>query len=373
MHVLLVIDSLASGGAQRQLSELAIGLQAIPGVRATVLVYYEADFFAARLREAGVPLVRVPKPPGPDPRLALRMSAWLRENRPDVVHAFLLRPALWARLATWLLPRRERPPLVASERDSVIAATAYEGRLQRFVYGHCEAATANAEPVARLIVERLGVARERVHYLPNGIDLEVWDRDAEQPCPIALESDCFNVALIGGLRPQKNHALLFEALRLLGPGATARWRVWCVGGHTMGEAAADAVHEKASGLESLVRFAQPVRNVASLVSRLDTVVLPSFHEGFPNVVLEAMASRVPVVASPVGDVPNLVANGEVGFVVPNDDARALADALQRLDAMGPQGRAALGAAGRRCVEERYPMSAVARRYLALYRSLGANP
>ena len=73
MHVLLVIDSLASGGAQRQLVELAIGLRAQPGVTSTVLVYYEADFFGERLREQGVPLVRLQKPPGPDPRLALRM------------------------------------------------------------------------------------------------------------------------------------------------------------------------------------------------------------------------------------------------------------------------------------------------------------
>lgn len=372
MHVLLVIDSLASGGAQRQLTELAVALHAIDGVCATVLVYYEADFFAARLHEAGVPLVRLRKPPGPDPRLALRMRGWLREHRPDVVHAFLLRPALWARLATWLLPRRTRPPVVASERDSVIAGTPGEARLQRFVYGRCEAATANAEPVARSIVERLGVAPERVHYLPNGIDLREWDRRAAEPCPFELEPGAFHVALIGGLRPQKNHALLFEALRRLGPERTAHWRVWCVGGHTMGEDAARAVHARAAGLEAVVRFVQPVRNVAALVSRLDAVVLPSLHEGFPNVLLEAMASRVPVVASPVGDVANLVADGEVGFVVPNDDPAPLAEALARLDAMGPEGRARLGAAGRRRVEERYPMEVVAGRYLALYRELGAG-
>jgi glycosyltransferase involved in cell wall biosynthesis len=93
--------------------------------------------------------------------------------------------------------------------------------------------------------------------------------------------------------------------------------------------------------------------------KLDALVIPSHYEGFPNVLLEAMASRLPTVATPVGDVPNLLEDGRTGFLVPLGDAAALARALERLEEMGPEGRRALGERARAVVEERYRIEVVA--------------
>jgi starch synthase len=261
--------------------------------------------------------------------------------------------------------------LIASERDTVIGATSRQRWLQRLAYRGSDAVTANSALAAQAIVTRLGVAPERVHYVPNGIDLAAWDRAGESPCPLALEAGRFHLALVGRLEPQKNHALLIEALRRIEPARRADWVVWCVGAETGGRAFAHDVEARAraAGLAESVRFVPPTAAVAALMRRLDLLVLPSRHEGFPNVVLEAMASRLPVVASRVGDVPSLLEDGSTGFVFDSEDADGLADALLRARALAPDDRAALVARARAVVEQRYGIDAVAALHVRLYQAL----
>jgi glycosyltransferase involved in cell wall biosynthesis len=299
------------------------------------------------------------------------MRAWLAAERADVVHAFMLNPSLWSLLAVRTLRPARRPALVASERDTVIGRSVRQRWLQRLAYRGADAVTANAAPAVEAIVTRLGVPRGRVHYVPNGIDLAAWDLAARGPCPLAREPGRFHLALIGRLEPQKNHALLIEALRRIEPARRAGWLVWCVGAETGGRAFARDVEERAraAGLTECVRFVPPTPGVPALMRALDLLVLPSRHEGFPNVVLEAMASRVPVVASRVGDVPSLLEDGRTGFVFESEDADGLAHALLRASALAPAAREALVERARAVVEERYGIDAVAATHARLYESL----
>lgn len=363
--IAFAIDSLSSGGAQRQLVELAAALARRRRFAPSVLVYHPHDFFAPRLQEARVPIVRVARHGTRDPRFPLRFAAALRERGVRLVHAFLFTPAFWAWLATRAMGAG-RPALVPAQRDSFVARSAGEKWLQRLVYRTSDAVTTNAEPVAEQLVARIGVARDRVQYLPNGIDLARWDGAARRACPIALEPGRFHVALIGGLRPQKNHALLFRALRLVPEPERSAWRVWCVGDASSGPEAAQRVRDEleASGLGGIVRIVPAVPDVAAFVARLDAVVLTSTHEGFPNVLLEAQASRVPVVSTRVGDVANLVEDGGSGFLT-GFEAGEIARALSRLSADAAL-RAQLGARGRAIVEARYTMDHVADLHEAFY-------
>lgn len=374
MHVVFVIDGLGSGGAQRQLVELAVHLQRRGEARCSVLVYHPADFFEARLREGGVSLLRLRKRLPVDPSVAWGIRRFLADARADVVHAYLWFPSLWSLLAVRSLPAARRPVFVSSERSSMIAWSRTTALVQRFVYRRADAVTANARDVVRTIHERLGVPRERLHHIPNGIDLERWDADAREPSPLALEPGCFHLGLIGGLRgSEKGHTVLFQALERLGPERTRSWRVWCVGGF-YGQRGLSEIEQAvaARGLAEVVRIVPPVRNVAALMTRLDAVVLPSLHEGFPNVVLEAMASRRPVVVTPVGEVPSLVADGVAGFHAKTGDPVTLARALDGLASLPPEERRAMGERGRAVVEERYAMARVAEAHLALYRKLLAD-
>jgi len=106
-------------------------------------------------------------------------------------------------------------------------------------------------------------------------------------------------------------------------------------------------------------------DVGALLDELDVLALPSWTEGLPLVVLEAMAHGKPVVATPVGGTPELVTDGETGLLVPPRDPKALAAALQRLLDDAELSRR-LGEAGRRRVEERFSLDAMNRRVLQIY-------
>jgi glycosyltransferase involved in cell wall biosynthesis len=374
VHLVYAIDCLGSGGAQRQLVELARRVRLATAWPVSCLVYRSDDFYADRLRDVGIDPVLIAKRWKLDPRLPLRMAAWLREGGADVVHAFMTVPALWTLLALRCIAAARRPALIASERDESIATTRAQGWMQRIAYHGSDAVTANAEVSARAIEERLGVPSERVHYLPNGIDLEHWDRLATEPCPLTLEPGLFHLALVGRLQPQKNHALLLEALGRIDPGQRARWRVWFIGEATGGQRFLRGIEEQITrkSLQDTVRLVPPTPGIASLMRRLDLLVLPSRHEGFPNVLLEAMASGLPVVASRVGDVPNLVEDRRTGLLFENGDVEGLVGALSCIHEMPQAERAALGARARAVVEQRFSIGALAEAHIRLYERVAAQ-
>jgi glycosyltransferase involved in cell wall biosynthesis len=373
LHLVYAIDHLGSGGAQRQAVELGLHF-AGSGLRVSYLVYHPHDFFAPRLAGSSARVVRIPKRARLDPGFPLRIAAWLAAERPDVLHAFLLAPSFWSLLAVRRLARGRRPAFVVGERNTKVGEGLTERALQRFVYRRADAVTANSALAARLLCERLGVPEERIHYLPNGIDLAAWDRARSEPCPLALAPGRFQVGVIGRLEPQKGQRLVLEALSLLAPERRARLAVWLVGGETRGGAYPAELRAEIArrGLGDVVRIEPPVAAVAALFARLDALVLPSQREGFPNVLLEAMASGLPCIATRVGDVPQMISDGESGRVVPPGDAAALARALEELLEAEPEARAALGRRARAEVEKRWQLPAVAEQHLALYRELAAR-
>jgi glycosyltransferase involved in cell wall biosynthesis len=122
------------------------------------------------------------------------------------------------------------------------------------------------------------------------------------------------------------------------------------------------------GVRERVVFAGYRPDATALLAELDVFVLPSWVEGLPIVVLEAMAQRKPVVATPVGGTPELVADGETGLLVPPRDPEALAAALRRL-LEDPDLARRLGEAGRARVAERFTAAQQTRRVLELYDEL----
>jgi len=120
-----------------------------------------------------------------------------------------------------------------------------------------------------------------------------------------------------------------------------------------------------------VRFTgfQSQEEVAALLATAHAFVLPSFAEGVPVVLMEAMASGLPVIATRITGVPELVEDGVSGFLVPPGDAGALARAMNRLAALPDRG-AAMGTSGRARVAEEFDIAKEAVRLAALYRGEG---
>jgi glycosyltransferase involved in cell wall biosynthesis len=366
------IDSLASGGAQRQSVEMAVSLVERKRASVTFMVYHENDFFSARLRAAGIEILHVPKRSRYDLRFPFTLRDALIKTRPDLVHSFLLSPSCWAATALRLMRPSDRPLLVTSERNCLIGRNLREKVVQRFAYGAGDIVTANAEHVGDLIHQRLKIARDRIRYIPNGIDLGVWDQELEQPPNPVLDESKFNIGLIGRFSAQKNHLLLLRALSRIDSQVTKDWRVWFFGSSSADTSCRDEVEAEIARLSlgSIIRIMEPHPHIATMMKQMSAMVLPSIHEGFPNVVLESLASSVPVVATKVGDIENLVDDGESGFLVPSQDEEALANALIRLHELRREDRAGMGEAGRRKVEAKYPIETITDVYFDLYQQLG---
>ena len=252
----------------------------------------------------------------------------LARFRPDVVLSYWLYPdAYGAMLAT----RRAGVPLVAGARGSDIRVRdAISQRLTRRVVRDAARLLVVSADLGRLAVQRYGAAASRVRVIPNGCDAATFhlaDRAAaRQALGIAPEAEL--VLYVGRLVAEKGLRELFSAIGQL---ATQRPKLQLVlvgGGPMQAEAGSLAA---AAGNVRLAGALAPA-DVAQWMAAADVVTLPSYSEGHPNVLVEALACGRPVVASEVGGIPEVVDAGNGVLVRPRDAAdlaRGLDQALGR--------------------------------------------
>ena len=208
------------------------------------------------------------------------------------------------------------------------------GRLER-AFASADLLVCNSEYTRRTYLEQ-GLPEDRVVTVALGCDPDAF-APAERP------PERFTVLFIGRERYAKGALELADAARALPAGS----RLWLSG-------RADPVTEQAlAGVRAEVRFLGPVpsNRMPGLYREASVLALPSYSEGFGMVVLEAMASGLPVVVSDRVGAATLVRNGEAGLVVPAGDADALSDALRSLEG-DPDRCASAGAAGRAVAEAR---------------------
>lgn len=222
----------------------------------------------------------------------------------------------------------------------------------------------------RLIVEECGdEVADRVVVIHCGADPSVFARNDDTAREGARNGSRpddarLRIVCVASLEEVKGHRYLLEACRLLAERGID-FRCDLVGGGSLRRTLEKHVDE--AGLRDRVFMHGPVPrpDVRRLLSRADVAVLPSVptpsgrREGIPVALMEAMMSGIPVVASAVSGIPELVGDGEAGFLVPPGDPWTLADRLEEL-AGSPDRRAAFGQVGRTIVEREFDLETGAR-------------
>jgi glycosyltransferase involved in cell wall biosynthesis len=214
----------------------------------------------------------------------------------------------------------------------------------------------------RRAYERQGYAEGRIEVVYNGVEL-AGDTAPDLRVELGLPADAALIGEVARLCDVKGQRELIQALP-----EVSEARLVLVGADLeQGGAFQASLEDEAErlGVRDRVVFAGRRPDADAVLGAFDIVALPSWTEGLPLVVLEAMARRRPVVATPVGGTPEVVADGETGFLVPPRDPQTLARALRRL-LDDPALRWRMGDAGRRRVEEHFSADAMTRRVLALY-------
>lgn len=365
-RVVLVANGLGCRGAEAQLLRLArmlaergdeVGILSV----VPVVEHPEVDRLAVPVAALDV---------GPFARGARAIASGariLRDWAPDTLISFAYRANLLGRIAGRLAGV---PTIVSSIRNEHVGTRTRELAL-RGTDNLATVTTTNSSRCARGLVDRRVVPADRLVVVPNGIDARPYRTDASRRAAVraalGLRDGEFLWLSVGRLYEQKDHASLLHAL------AYPAWSR-----PTVAIAGDGPLRRQLESLGAQLRIDPPVlflglrRDVPDLLGAADGMVLSSAWEGSPNVVLEAMAAGVPVVATDVGGVPELVRSGETGFVVPPHDARALSIAMGLVMALPIEARRNMGAWAREFVECRHSLDAMRRSWFATLDRCGAG-
>ncbi len=381
-RILRVIARLNMGGPALHVSYLTKGLEN-RGYHTTLVAGKLArgedsmSYVADELGVEVVPLVAMHRDVSPvyDPVAVTRLVCEIRRVRPHILHTHTAKAGAVGRAAA-LLAGDARPPVIVHTYHGHVlrgyfdpVRTQFFRETERALARHTNRLIAVGPQVRDDLVE-LGVApAEKFSVIRLGIDLEsrvlTADRRAEFRHLFGIPEDRFVVGWIGRMTAIKrvpDILAAFKALRDRGVEATL-----CLVGDGPDR---DAVEQLASdlGIVRDILFVGYQRDVAPYYAFFDAFLLPSANEGTPVVAIEALASERPVVATRVGGVPDVVDDGEDGFLVEVGDIPALADRLEQL-ARDPELRARMGKAGRERVVPRYRVERLVDDVDTLYREL----
>ncbi len=362
LNVLQLIPTLDRSGAEKQLVLLAKGLPK-DRFRVEVAALTRLGPLESELRDAGIPVTLIKKPLKFDPFALVRLARFLKRKKFDVLQTWVFAANSYGRAAAKLAGT---PVVVTAE----MAVDLWKGKghlaLDRKLAGWCDNVVGNSRAVVDFY-QNAGLPIEKLSLIYSGIPIEDppavdagevrrafgWDADA----PLAI--------FVGRLMPQKGVDVLVAALDLL-QHVRPKLRTLIVGDGPLQDELEETAHQ--FQLLDKVKFLGHRDDVPTLLAAADFLVLPSRYEGLPNVVLEAMTYRKPVVATAAPGTTETVIDGETGLLVPIDDVNALAKAMRTLVDDGEL-RSRLGAAGRARVESEFGVNAMVAHFAELYEKL----
>lgn len=255
------------------------------------------------------------------------LHAPLRDFAPEVVLAYWLYPDAYGAM---LAARRARLPLVVGARGSDLRVRDRISRaLTRSVLHSARRILVVSEDLGRVAVDGYGADPRRIRVIPNGCDAAIFhpqDRGAARAA-LGIPEQARLVVYIGRLVPEKGLRELLDAMDMLA-GTDPAVSLAMIGEGPMRAELEARIAAMPAGRARLVG-AQPPADVARWMAAADLVTLPSYSEGHPNVLVEAAACGRPVVATPVGGIPEVV-DGATGILVPPRDAPALAGGLREV-------------------------------------------
>ncbi|MEA1051478.1 glycosyltransferase [Lamprobacter modestohalophilus] len=307
------------------------------------------------------------------------MAAFIRAQQADVVHCLLPNGYFYGTFATLLARRR---CIVMSRLGLNVYQAQYPGfsRLERQVLHRLvRVAVGNAKRVLQELVDE-GLPERKLFLLYNGIDTEAF-----RPCPVAreaarnalgLDPDAFVMSVVANLHPYKGHADLLRALALAHKQLALDWVLLVAGRDQLGQRAVCENLAAELGISAQVKFLGPRDDIAALLAASDLQVHPSHQEALPNSIIEAMAAELPVIATRVGGIPELIEDGVNGLLVEPQRPEALAAAIVQLS-RAPDVRRAMGQCSGLKVREHFTLERSVERYQQLYMKVagrsGAGP
>lgn len=355
---MFVITGLGVGGAENQLQKITGQLKRF-GWEVTVCALHGGEEMQSRLEDDGV-AVRL-APAGRGPFKPFRWFRWLqkevRASGPDCLVSFMLQANVLTRIAG----RMQRIPVIASIRNSRFGGSSRLGQrtgdlLERLTTHLSVTTVVNSRFATDELIRRRVLREEDITVIVNGLEVPPR-RTPEQP-----GSGPFRWFTAGRLTAQKNHRqLLIAFARLLEQGRNVEL-------HIAGEGPLERELKDLAGdlgVTARVEFLGLQLNIGEHMCAADGFVLASLWEGMPNVIMEAMAAGVPVVATDVGGVAELITDCETGILVEPGTPEALARGMVRLMDMESETRRLLTEQAYNLIDARFSLTETAEKWRTL--------
>lgn len=322
MRVLLFIDNLGAGGAQRQLVGLAVMLKQ-RGYQVKVCYYQDVPFYAGMLDENGVPHELIQGSDNHKKRIPV-VARYFKKENPEWVIAFLDTPSLVASAAKALGGKFK---LIVSERNTTQKFGANE-RVRFFLFHWADAIVPNSYAQEEVLAKYYPWMKSKLVTINNFVDLEKFQPEYKQRREVPL------IVVAASAWAPKNVLGFIEAVKLL-KSRNIKVQIDWYGIVKDASLVNQQYLEKCQSLiteynlSEMLRLLPKTQNIADKYKEADYFCLPSFYEGTPNVICEAMASGLPVVCSNVCDNPRYVHDGENGFFFDPHNPEDMADKIEK--------------------------------------------
>jgi glycosyltransferase involved in cell wall biosynthesis len=363
LRVAIIASSLKLAGAEKQTFYMARALHRA-GIEVRLYHLGGGGHYESALHQSGVTMHTIYHPDRPWRMLAGMTNALLRW-RPHIVLA-----AQFSDLCFAIPAGRACQALVAGGvRSDGFYELNGHGRWGRWIAKLAHGLIANSWRARQNLVSQK-ISAEKIEVLANVIDLADFDERGAQSLGFQLPANRIITVAVGNLHACKRFDRFIEALALARRSVPALTGV--VAGADCGVQAEMEARAQTLGLtpDDLV-FLGRCDRVPALLANSAMLVLSSDYEGFPNVILEAMAARLPVISVPAGDAGMIVQHGKTGYVVETGDVRDMSAFMVQL-AQFPDLRKCLGEAGRRVVEQKYNCESLAERLLDIFHGFASR-
>lgn len=347
-RLVLLLQDLSFGGTQRQALELAKRLDRTRFAPECWMLMDGRDF-APQAAAAGIPLRWLAPTPGIGLTNLAALWRTLARERPDVLVLFTAVPNIWGRIFGRL---RKLPAVVATCRGGGAVRRQHERFLKNWATHHI----VNAAPLRDQLL-RLGRAEDRITVIANGVDTAHFTPPPEDLQPVREVVLC-----PARFCEDKDHETLIRAFEIT-VAKRPRAELWLVGDGPLRTRVRTLAAR--SPVRGNIRTYPAAADPRPFFQQASLVTLSSVREGMPNVILEAMAMGLPVVATDVGGIPSVVERDVTGLLCPPRDPAALGEQLAALLADAAR-RRRFGQTARERVETHYSMETMVRRHEAVF-------
>jgi glycosyltransferase involved in cell wall biosynthesis len=299
-----------------------------------------------------------------DPKTIASIQDFIDREQPNILHSHGYKSNFYAWRA---LSNKRIPWIVTNHGKRVGMKLSVYNRLNIFFMKKADRIVAVSQSLADEMTKK-GISSTKIVVIDNGINLQRFanlPKNNDLRKSFGLNGNNTIIGTVGSLTEEKGHVYFIEAARqVIDKNPECRFLI-------VGDGIQRQFLEKKTadlGLTDKVIFTGSRKDVPEILPTLDAFVLPSLKEGLPMALLEAMASKVPVIATSVGAIPKVIEHGINGMLIPPKNSDVIAEAINTMLSDGNSAKE-MAQRGFEKVRDHFSADIMARKYLAIYKEL----